>query len=369
MVGCNFRAWVLPASLALSWANPASSLASETPQTVSILAWPTSFSRNILDEFTEKTGIRVIVDNTPSDEFSETKVLAGKSGYDVINITAHPYVPHLVKAGAIEPLLHQKVPNLALQDKRLLGNLEKPEERSSIALYYWGTTGIGLSSAALHVLPNDVELDSSALVFNPVYASKLGKCGLTFLDSPTDVIPLALLYLGFDPDNLSDPALEEVVELFENIRPFIRKFDSTGYKRALAQGDICAAVGWSEAVYLANESAHKNGSKNDIKYILPREGGLVWTSGFVIPKDAPHRQNAEIFVNFAISREAGADLTQSVKIASAVPSSRELLSKEVLENPITFPREESNLHYFKGAVTAKDLRRMNRAWSRIKYGK
>jgi putrescine transport system substrate-binding protein len=176
------------------------------------------------------------------------------------------------------------------------------------------------------------------------------------------------MYLGEDPDELTDAALDRVIALFDAIRPYIRKFDNTGYKQAMAQGGNCAAVGWSEAIYLANELMQKTGSKISIQYIVPREGGLIGMSGLVIPKDAPHRENAEAFVNYAISSEAGAALTNAVKIASAVPASRALLPAEVLANPITFPDTGSNLHYFKGAVNEKDVRRLNRAWSRVKHG-
>ncbi len=182
------------------------------------------------------------------------------------------------------------------------------------------------------------------------------------------MIPLALLYLGADPNDLSNEALNRVVKLFDGVRPYIKKFTNTGYKQALAQGDICAAVGWSEAIYLANVAAQKTGSKDSIEYIIPREGGLIWMSGFVIPADAPDRANAERFINYLLSKEAGAALTNNVKIASAVPSSRELLSPDVLANRITFPKEDSKLHYFSGATTQEDLKRINRAWERIKKG-
>jgi len=343
-------------------------VAPDPGQTVSILAWPTSFSPTLIQEFTEKTGINVIYDNTPSDEISETKALAGHSGYDVINITAHPFVPHLVSAGALQKLDRDRIPNLSLQDPKLLSNFQSEEERRSVGLYYWGTTGIGLSSIALDRLPPDADTNSAAMVFDPQFAKKIGECGLTFLYSATDVIPLALLYLGADPNDLSDRALERVVRLFDSLRPYIRKFDNTGYKQALAQGDICAAVGWSEAIYLSNELMKKNGSKDSIQYIIPQEGGLIWMSGLVIPTDAPHQKNAEDFVNFVLSKEAGAALTNAVKIASAVPSSRELLSQDVLDNPITFPKDMSKLPYFKGAVSSDELKRLDRAWERIKTG-
>ncbi|MGW6781035.1 extracellular solute-binding protein [Brucella pseudogrignonensis] len=337
-------------------------------QTVSILAWPTSFSREQISEFTKQTGISVIYDNTASDEFSETKALVGHSGYDVINITAQPFISHLLSAKAIQILDRSRIPNLLLQDPKLLSNFESQDERDSVGLYYWGTTGIGLSSKAKEHLPANADLSSSALIFDPAYAKKLGECGLTVLDSATDMIPLALLYLGLNPDDLSEDALNRVVKLFDGVRPYIRKFDNSSYKRGLAEGDICAAVGWSEAIYLADAASQKTGSGNSIDYIIPREGGLIWMSGFVIPTDAPDRANAETFINYFLSKEAGAALTNNVMIASAVPSSRELLSPAVLANPITFPKELSNLNYTSGPTKQDDLSRMNRAWERIKNG-
>ncbi|TCQ74737.1 putrescine transport system substrate-binding protein [Ochrobactrum sp. BH3] len=335
---------------------------------VNILAWPTSFSSAVISEFTKQTGIEVIYDNPPSDEFTETKVLVGKSGYDVVNISAHPFVANLVKAGALQPLNRSVVPNLSLQDEKLLNYFEKQEERDAVGLYYWGTTGFGLTSKAKELLPLDADLTSLSLFFDPQYAEVLGTCGFTILDSPTDVIPMVLMYLGIDPETSNDEDLEKVIKLFDGIRPYLRKFDSGGYKSAMAQGDQCAAIGYAQAFYLSDVTLKQSGREGRVEYAIPKEGGMLWMSGLVIPKDAPNRENAEIFLNYALSADVGATYTNTVMTASAVPASRKLISPEILSNPLVFPDAKSKLHYHRGDYTLAQMKKMNRAWSRIKTG-
>ena len=356
---------LLSASVAPAFAGDQKQSAAKV---VNILAWPTSFSPAIINEFTSQTGIDVVYDNPPSDELTETKILVGKSGYDVVNVSAHPFIANLVKAEALLSLDKSAIPNLSLQDEKLLSYFEKQEERDAVGLYYWGTTGFGLTEKAKELLPPDADLSSLSLFFDPKYAEILGKCGYTILDSPTDVMPMAMIYLGIDPETAEEDDLEKVIELFDGIRPYLRKFDSGGYKMAMAQGDQCAAIGYAQAFYLSDIALKQSGREGSVDYIIPKEGGVLWMSGLVIPRDAPNRANAELFVNYALSAEVGAAYTNSVMTASAVPASRELISPETLSNPIVFPDSKAKLYYYRGNLSLAQMKRLNRAWARIKTG-
>ncbi|MBA8862738.1 putrescine transport system substrate-binding protein [Ochrobactrum anthropi] len=341
---------------------------SSPPKTVNILAWPTSFSPAVIGEFTKQTGIEVVYDNPPSDEFTETKIMVGKSGYDVVNATAHPFVANMVQADALLPLNRTTIPNLSLQDEKLLNYFEKQEEREAVGLYYWGTTGFGLTTEARKLLPPEADLTSLSLFFDPKYAEILARCGFTILDSPTDVMPMALMYLGINPETAEDEDLEKVIELFDGIRPLLKKFDTGGYKSAMAQGDQCAAIGYAQAFYLSDVALKQSGRTGSVDYVVPKEGGVLWMSGLVIPKDAPNRENAERFLNYALSAEVGASYTNSVMTASAVPASREFIDTKILSNPMVYPDSKAKLYYHRGDLSLSQMKKMNRAWARIKTG-
>ncbi|MGO4450450.1 extracellular solute-binding protein [Phyllobacterium sp. TAF24] len=339
--------------------SPHTSCAQE--KTVNILAWADVFSPRMLEKFTEDTGIRVIYDSTPSDEFTETKILAGKSGYDVIGITTEPYIGHLVAANALAALEISDIPRLSDQDSGLLEHIADAGVKRAVGLYYWGTTGFGLTGRAKEILPSDAPLDSLALIFEPKYAQLLNRCGLSFLDSPVDMIPLALLYLGINPESTDTEDLLRVERLFAGIRPFVTKFDNVNYRQALANGDICAAVGWGGDIILARDDADAAKQDRGIQYIIPKEGGMLWMSGLAMLKDAPNSENARIFINYMLSSEAGADL--------AIRGYSPAIQTTLLADESRYPNasERLRLHYYAGSAMRDAERRLNTTWTRIKY--
>lgn len=338
-----------------------SSMTSVQEKTVNILAWADVFSPKILEQFSSATGIKVVYDSTPSDEATETKVLAGNSGYDVIGITTEPYIEHLVTANALAILDPAKIPRLTDQDGELARHLTDVTVKQSVGLYYWGTTGFGITKRAKEVLPLDAPLDSLALIFEPKYAQALNKCGLSFLDSPVDMIPLALLYLGINPESTKLADLHRAEELFSKVRPYITKFDNINYRQALANGDVCVAVGWGGDIILARDDIEASKQDRDLQYIIPREGGMLWMSGLAILKDAPNAENAQIFVNYMMSRDASADLALR-GYSPAIPAT---LLSDATRYPNAF--ERSRLHYYAGAAKSDAERRLNTSWMRIKY--
>lgn len=349
----------LVGSLVSIFLAPATLLADDN--TVNVLAWADVFPPKLLAEFTKKTGIKVVYDTTPSDEVTETKLLVGHSGYDVVSLTVHPYLHHLLTANALTELDPQKIPNLSLQDTDLSRRITVIKIQRSVGLQYWGTTGIALTSRAKAALPSDAPLDSLALIFEPKYAQKLGACGMSFLDSPVDMIPLALLYLGIDPESSDEGDLSRAVQLFAGVRPYITKFDNTNYRQALANGDICAAVGWGGDIILARDDAVESKQNRGIEYIIPKEGGLLWMNGLIVPKDAPHTNNAHAFINFVLSREAGDDLAKR----GYSPAFLATLLPDQTRYPNSAERER--LHYYTGGLDADAQKRITRAWTHIKY--
>lgn len=330
-------------------------------KTVNILAWADVFSPKILEQFTNDTGIKVVYDATPSDESTETKILAGKSGYDVVGITTEPYIAHLVTADALASLDQSQIPRLSDQDGDLVRHLADGRVKRSVGLYYWGTTGFGLTKKAKEILPSDAPLDSLALIFEPKYAQVLNKCGISFLDSPVDMIPLALLYLGIDPESTKKEDLLRAEQLFSPIRSYVTKFDNVNYRQALANGDVCVAVGWGGDIILARDDTEASKQDRGVQYVIPREGGLLWMSGLVILKDAPNTQNARIFVNYMLSKDASADL--------ALRGYSPAISTTLLTDKSRYPdaSERSRLHYYAGAAKGDAERRLNNSWTRIKY--
>lgn len=336
-------------------------------KTVNLLAWSGIFDAKTIERFTAQTGIKVNYDNLAGDEFAEAKLLAGGSGYDVVGIAAHPFLPRLIKAGAIREIDPDKVPNLAGQNPELTGRFTAANYGRYTGLYDWGSTGIGLNVDLVEKFAPGAPRDSLALIFDPQHAAKLAKCGITFLDSPTDMVPLALAYLGLNPDSAAPADLERVAAVFDAVRPYVRKFDSVLYQTALADGDLCVAVGYSAAVRLARDAARETKPQRRIDYVIPREGGVQWMSGFVVPKDAPNSENADALINFLLTPQAQAELTTAVGLAPAVPASRQLLDRSFDQDELIFPGDETRkrLHYYTGSTDQQNQRALVALWRRV----
>jgi putrescine transport system substrate-binding protein len=356
----------LSAALALALL-PLAATAQE--KVVNVYNWSDYVGEGVLEDFTKETGIEVVYDVYDSNEMLETKLLAGGSGYDII-VPTDRNLARMIQSGVVQKLDKSKIPNLEHQWDAIAKRLETYDpglEHSTN--YMWGTTGIGYNVDKIKERMPDAPVDSWAMLFDPEIVSKFADCGVHVLDSPDDMLPAALNYLGLNPDSKEVADLEKAGELMKSIRPHIQKFHSSEYINALANGDICMAVGYSGDVLQARDRAAEAGNNVTVEYSIPKEGAVIWLDSFTIPADAPHADNAHAFINFMLRPDIAARNSNYVFYANGNKASQAEVDDAVISDPAIYPDEATLAKLY--TTTPSDprvQREVTRIWSDVKTG-
>jgi putrescine transport system substrate-binding protein len=336
---------------------------------VRIYNWSDYIDEEILKDFEKETGIKPIYDVFDSNELLETKLLAGGSGYDVV-VPTGPFLSRQVAAGVFQKLDQSKLPNLKnawplIQERTALYD---PGNAYSIN-YMWGTTGIGYNEAKIKERMADAPVDSWDLIFKPEIVSKFKDCGIFLLDAADDILPIALLYLGLDP-NSTDPAdLQKAGALLETIRPNIQKFHSSEFINALANGDICIAVGYSGDILQARDRAEEAKNGVTVGYHIPKEGAQMWFDQMAIPSDAKHVEEAHAFLNYILKPEVIAKASNYVNYANGNLASQAFINEEIKGDTSIFPDDATLKRLFvKKPYDAKTQRTVTRIWTKVVTG-
>lgn len=336
---------------------------------VRVYNWSDYIDEEVLKEFEKETGIKVVYDTFDSNEILETKLLAGKTGYDVV-VPSAGFMSRQIQAGVFRKLDKSKLPNL----KNMWDVVQKRTEvydpgGAHSVNYMWGTTGIGYNVEAIKQRMPDAPVNSWAMIFDPEVIAKFKDCGIHVLDAPTELVPAALRYLGEDPNSHDPAVIKKAEELLLKVRPFIQKFHSSEYINALANGDICLAVGWSGDVFQARDRAAEAKKGFTVEYAIPKEGALMWFDMLAIPKDAPHPENAHKFIDFIMRPEVIAKASNYVFYANGNKPSQALLDKEVKDDPAVYPSDEVLAKlYTTTAYPPAVQREVTRGWTRVKTG-
>jgi putrescine transport system substrate-binding protein len=357
---------LLPTAFATLAALPAFAQGGE----LHVYNWSDYIAEDTIAKFEEQTGIDVTYDVYDSNEVLEAKLLAGGSGYDVVVPTSQ-FLQRQVGAGVYMPLDKSKLPNLENMDPELMEKAAAYDPGNEHAVVYmWGTTGIGYNVAAVRErLGEDAPVDSWALVFDPEVAAKLADCGVTMLDSATDILPSALAWLGRDPTSSEPEDLEAAAAVIEAVRPHVRYFHSSQYISDLANGEICVAVGFSGDVFIAADRAVEAENGVEIAYSVPKEGAQQWFDMMAIPADAPNPDAAHAFLNFIMEPEITADITNYVWYANANAASMPLVDPEIANDPAIFPPADVRAKLFPTIVyDPRTDRLMTRLWTRVRTG-
>ena len=341
-----------------------------TAEEVRVYNWSDYIDESLLQKFEDETGLDLVYDVFDSNELLETKMLAGGSGYDVV-VPTGTFLQRQIAAGAFQELDKSKLPNLDNMWDVISDRTAKYDPENAHAInYMWGTTGIGVNVGKVkEALGEDAPMDSWDLVFKPENMEKLAGCGVHFLDAPTEMIPAALNYIGEDPDSHDPDVIAKAEEVFMPIRPYIQKFHSSEYINALANGDICVAVGWSGDVLQARDRAAEADNGVEVAYFAPNEGAQMWFDMMAIPVDAPNPEGAHTFLNFIMDPENMASASNYVYYANGNKASQEFLEEDVIGDPAIYPTEEAmNRTYTTTPYPAKVQRVVTRLWTKIKSG-
>jgi putrescine transport system substrate-binding protein len=338
---------------------------------VNFYNWSNYMAPGVLEDFTKETGIKVVYDTFDANETLETRLLAGKSGYDVVVPTAY-FLQRQVSANIFQKLDKSKLPNLANAWPEVTQRLAIYDRDNSFgANYMWGTTGIGYNVKAVQkILGPDAKIDNWDVVFKPENLAKFKECGIHMLDSADDILPAALSYLGLDPNSTKQADLEKAADLVITIRPYVRKFHSSEYLSALATGEICFVVGWSGDIMQARSRAAE--AKNDIEigYAIPKQGAQMFFDNLAIPADAKNLAEAYELINYLYRPEVAAKNSDFLSYANGNLASQKLVDPKILNDKNIYPDEATLTKLF--VITARDpatQRVINRLWTKVKTGR
>jgi putrescine transport system substrate-binding protein len=338
---------------------------------VNVYNWSDYIAEDTLPNFTAATGIKVTYDVFDSNEVLETKLLAGSSGYDVVVPTIN-FFGRQIQAGVFQPLDRSKIPNYSKLDPQLMARIANQDPGNQYGIpYMWGTTGIGYNVDKVTAALGSTELTTSwDLVFKPENISKLKDCGVTLLDTPSELIPIALNYMGEDPNSQDAAVIDKAAALLKTIRPYIGNFHSSQYIDALANGDTCLVVGWSGDIIQARDRAAEAENGVNIAFSIPKEGAPQWFDMLAIPKDAKSVDNAYAFINYLLDPAVMAKNSDYISYPNAIPESWPLMNQEIINDPTIFPPPEVQAKLFTFAIIPPDVdRQYTRIWTELKTGK
>ncbi|MGC1954281.1 MAG: polyamine ABC transporter substrate-binding protein [Gammaproteobacteria bacterium] len=346
-------------------------IAAEKP-VLHIYNWSDYIADEVLEQFQAETGIEIVYDVYDSNEVLEAKLLAGRSGYDLVFPTARPFAQRHIKAGIYQKFDKSKLTNYGNLDALMLKNLADIDPGNAhVVPYLWGTTCIGYNRTQVaDKLGASTPAATWALIFDVANAERLAGCGISLLDDPTEVFSAALIYLGKDPNSTDPVDLEAATALLQKVRPYIRYFHSSQYINDLANGDLCLAHGYSGDILQARNRAHEAGNDVQVALVIPREGAILAVDVMAIPADARHSENAHRFIDFILRPEVIANITNVVAFANPNPASLPLLTPAVRNDPGIFPPPDVRQRLVSPAELAPAAQRARtRAWTRIKAGR
>ncbi|HYD66692.1 extracellular solute-binding protein [Azospirillum sp.] len=338
---------------------------------LNIYIWNDYLGETTLADFTKAAGYPTKVDLYDSLELLEQKVLVGKSGYDIIVPTAEPTLSRLIQAKVVAPLDKAKIPNLKNVDPQVLKLLETSDPGNKHAVpYLGGTVGIGIVPEKIKAVAPDVALDSWDLIFKPEVAEKVSKCGITVMDSATDVIPSVLNYLGLDPNSEKKEDLAKAEKALLAVRPYIKQFVTGQNINLLAAGDACVVMAYNGDVNQASARAKEANKGVTVQYVAPKEGVQVWWDTLAIPADSKNKDAAYAFINFVLDPANTAGITNTVQYANAVPASLAGVDEAVKTNPAVYLPEGGKVKLFSlKAIKQSTDRDRTRVWTKVKTGK
>lgn len=346
------------------------SYAAAQQKTLNIFNWSDYIGPDVIKNFEKETGIKVNYDaTTDNNETIETKLQAGGSNYDIAVPTLNLFGARGIAAGLYQKIDKTKLKNYGNIDPNALAFMAKSGDPGNEYAVPWvmAIDAIGYNVQKIHQIMPDAPTTSLKMLFDPAVVSKFKSCGIMFLDSPTDVIPMALFYLGRDPNSENPKDLEAVGELLMKIRPYIRKFDSSAYIDALAAGDICLALGFSTDIALAGKRAKEAGKKFEVKLQIPSEGSQSYVDSLMIPKGAKNIDAAYQFIDYVLRGEVSAETSNFIGARTANLAAMKFLKPEIANNPGLFPSADVQKSLYSVKPLSKEATKARtRLWTKIK---
>jgi len=343
----------------------------EEEKILNVYNWSDYIAEDTIANFEKETGIKVRYDNFDNNEILHAKLVAGKTGYDIV-VPSSYWAKLQADGGLLQKIDKSKLPNWKNLDPVLLEQLAKLDPGNQYQVnWMWGYTTIGINVDKVKAALGNMPMPENAwdLAFKPEYISKLKGCGVSFLDSATEIVPAALHYLGKPAYSKSQADYAGVGPLLKSVRPYVTLFSSSGYINDMANGSICMALGWSGDINIARQRAIDGKTGQKIEALLPKTGGILFFDTMVIPADAPHPDNAHKWINYILRPEVAAGLTNKVFYANPNKASRPFVKPEIANNPTVFPNDDQLRNMAAPDAIGNDIRRtMTRLYTSFKTG-
>jgi putrescine transport system substrate-binding protein len=336
---------------------------------VNVYNWADYVAPDTIGKFEAEYGIKVNYDIYDSSDVVDVKLLAGNSGYDVV-IHSSQYSSRLTPIGVYEKLDYSRLDNRRNLDPDLSAKVDSYEKTTGYSIpYHWGSTGYAWNERLVRERLPDHPMDSSDVLFDPAVASKLADCGISLLDGPTDIYPMVLAYLGRNPNAVDDENLAAAEAQLMSVRPYIRYFSNQKMQVDLASEEVCVAMSWSGDYAQAAKRAKEAGLDLILHYTMPKEGSGLWVDGIYMPVDAPHKDNAYLFMNFLMRADIAADIANFVHYPNLNRASWPLIDPEIMADPAIYPRKDDwDVLYPVLNVDPKRERPRTRSFARVKAG-
>lgn len=349
--------------------RPADAPAQAEEKVLHVYNWVDYVGPTTIADFEARTGIRIAYDTYDSNELLETKMLTGRSGYDVVFPSAVP-LARQVAAGAIGNLDKSKLRNLGNLDPVVMERIALNDPGNAHAIpYMWGTAGLGYNPAKVAKALGTDRIDSWGAIFDPAVAAKLAKCGIAMMDVPEDTFMVARIFLGLDPNSERPEDLAAAEALIARVRPHIRYFNTSQLVNDLASGEVCVAFSWNGYVTQARDRGAAAASPVEIAYAIPKEGSFIWFDTAAIPADAPHPGNAHAFLDYLMEPRVIAEVSNRIGYANGNRASLPFLEARIRDDPAIYPPDDIKLKLHPDTPESPAYKReASRAWTRIKTG-
>jgi putrescine transport system substrate-binding protein len=338
---------------------------------LNVYNWSDYIADDTIASFEKETGIKVRYDNFDSNEILHAKLVAGRSGYDIV-VPSSYFGKMQLEGGLLHKLDRAQLPNWKNLDPTILKALEEMDPGNQYLVdWLWGYTTVGINVDKVKKALGGMPMPENVwdLVFKPEYLSKLKSCGVSFLDSPTEIVPAAAHYLGRKAYSRDVANYAGTAELLAKIRPYVTLFSSAGYINDMANGSICIALGWSGDINIAKNRAVEGKTGQKIECLMPTRGGIVFMDTMAIPADAPHPGNAHKWINFILRPEVDAGLTNKVFYANPNKASLKFVKPEVANDRTVFPSDDDMKKMsLPGALSNDSRRAMTRIYTTFKTG-
>ncbi len=336
---------------------------------LNIYNWADYIGYHTVAEFEQQFHIKVVYEFYDSNQTLEAKMLAGRSGYDLVS-TSMPFFERQIKAGVYQPLDRAQLPNWRYLDPAVLAIQDKADPGNRYAVpYLHAMNGFIYNVDMIKARMPDAPTDSLAMVFDPQVVSHFASCGVTFLDSPEDVIQLALAYLHLDPNSSRVEDLQAAERLVMAMRASIRTFDSNDYWHQLASKEACLSIAWSSDYSVAQQRAQEDGTGAHLAFTLPKEGSNITYNALLIPASAPHPRAAHLFLNFILDPRTIAEISNDIHYGNDNLAARPFVDSKILNDPAIYPPPEVRARLYMPEDLGPEYDRLRtRVWTRIKTG-